>query len=145
MNIERFNLILPYLCEVRNTGCSVTFIIYTKIEYNIFASQLKQFSKEQKIDIGICSIPEYLDYSEYFKNIKALRSTKDGRISNERPYTYVTIHFNILYVAIEVIKFLNAFFTKDDCLFRAMDDVGKLFKLKFYLTTGGIMTWSLVE
>lgn len=141
---ERFNLILPYLCEVRNTGCSVTFIIYTKIEYNIFASQLKQFSREQKIEFGICSIPEYLDYSDYFKNIKALRNAKD-RISNERPYTYVTIHFNILHVAIEVIKFLNAFFTKDDCLFRAMDDVGKLFKLKFYLTTGGIMTWSLVE
>lgn len=141
---ERFNLILPYLCEVRNTGCSVTFIIYTKIEYNIFASQLKQFSKEQKIDIGICSIPEYLDFSNYLKNIKALRNAKN-RISNERPYTYVTIHFTILRVAIEVIKFLNAFFTKDDCLFRAMDDVGKLFKLKFYLTTGGIMTWSLEE
>ena len=141
---ERFNLILPYLCEVRNTGCSVTFIIYTKIEYNIFASQLKQFSKEQKIDIGICSIPEYLDSSNYLKNIKALRNAKN-RISNERPYTYVTIHFTILRVAIEVIKFLNAFFTKDDCLFRAMDDVGKLFKLKFYLTTGGIMTWSLEE
>lgn len=145
MIIERFNLILPYLCEVKNTGCSVTFIIYTKIEYNIFASQLKQFSKEQKIDFGICSIPDYLDSSNYFKNIKALRSSKDRGISNERPYTYVTIHFNKLYVAIEVIKFLNAFFTKNDCLFRAMDDVGKLFRLKFYLTTGGIITWSLEE
>lgn len=145
MNIERFNLILPYLCKVKNTGCSVTFIIYTKIEYNIFASQLKQFLGEQKIEFGICSIPEYLDYSEYFKNIKALRNAKNGGISNERPYTYVTIHFNKLYSAIEVIKFLNAFFTKDDCLFRSMDGVGKLFKLKFYLTTGGIMTWSLVE